>query len=97
VLPDEIPLLLPLYPRQMNRTFPFDKPNPLRPCIVGWDGDHPGHSIGPQVPFFHPALLLLRPLAEHLAYVPPQFPLPLSSPDLGDEHHRVFALPLAVA
>ena len=86
MLPDEIPLLLPLYPRQMNRTFPFDKPNPLRPCILGH-----------QVPFFHPALLLLRPLAEYLAHVPPQFLLPLSSPALGDEHHMVFALPLVMA
>jgi len=48
------------------------------------------------MPFFDPALPLLRQLAEHFAQVQSQFRVPSLSAPLGDEHRLIFALPLSM-
>ena len=69
VLPDKIPLALPVHPRQVDRDLPLDVSDDLRDGILRRNQDQPMLVIHHQMPFFNPALFLLSQLAQHLPEV----------------------------
>jgi hypothetical protein len=58
MLPGKVAPMLPIDPRQVDRTFALDKPNHLRYRILRWDRNQHMHMIYQQMAFLNLALLL---------------------------------------
>ena len=96
MLPDKIPLLLAIDPRQVDGALAFDKSHHLRNRLLRWDGDHHMHMIDHQMPFLDPAFFLRRESLENFPKVLAQLAVKRLPAAFGNKHDVVFAVPFRV-
>jgi len=92
----EVPLPLPIRPRDMNRALPLDEADDLRHRVLGRNRNQHVRVVGRHVSRLNFTLLLKRQPAEHVPQFSPDLTVDHLSAILRNEHHVVLALPLGV-
>lgn len=96
MLPGKIALTLPVDPRQMDGTFPFDLTNHLRDRIFWRNRNQQMYRVRHQMSLIDSALALPGQLVKDLSQMRPQLPVEDTAATFRNEHNVIFALPLGV-
>ncbi len=96
VLPNKVPALAPIRPRDVDCTLALQIPHHLRHRILRRDSHKHMDMIAHQVPFLNLAFLLPGHLPKHLSQVPTQLPKERLAPIFRNEYNLVFAFPFRV-
>jgi len=96
MLPHIVPFQLRVHPRQVDRTFPFDKSHLLRYRIFRCPQYHHVHVVIHQITFLYHSLLLTRQSMEYLFHLHADLAKQYLLPAFRDKHNAVLKLPTGV-